>query len=176
LTIEEQFYLLWPFIVFYVKKENVTHVCIFLIISSIIIRLVLVNRVDTTDPLIVLLPSQFDCLALSALLALHKNKISKYKFVDFLIKKSFLLGLIGLFIYVILLCCKYGGLYEGYSAFQKPDLYLDRIWGTLIFFFIGLISIALMQFVMKTEHLMGVTSYHILEESLTDFIFIIGPS
>jgi peptidoglycan/LPS O-acetylase OafA/YrhL len=65
LAVEEQFYVLWPFVVLFCSRRVLTCICVLLIVAAPIFRFVM-----AFDPFaFVLLPGSFDCLACGALLA-----------------------------------------------------------------------------------------------------------
>lgn len=69
LAVEEQFYLLWPLIVYHLRRESLLRLCLILILSSLALR-VLLALDDELLAAYVLTPARMDALATGALLAL----------------------------------------------------------------------------------------------------------
>ncbi|GFO55417.1 acyltransferase [Geomonas sp. Red276] len=69
LCVEEQFYLFWPFLLFFVPKESLGRWVLGLIPLSILFRAYCLAS-GLSDQTIYLLPANFDCLAAGALLAI----------------------------------------------------------------------------------------------------------
>ncbi len=69
LAVEEHFYLLWPFVVFFLKPRVLMRVCILLLGACLLLRTVL--TLNGADPLItfVLTPCRIDTLAVGSFLA-----------------------------------------------------------------------------------------------------------
>jgi peptidoglycan/LPS O-acetylase OafA/YrhL len=64
LAVEEQFYIIWPFVVLFCSRRLLTCICVFLIAAAPIFRFALASKFA-----VVLLPGSFDCLACGSLLA-----------------------------------------------------------------------------------------------------------
>ena len=69
LAIEEQFYLIWPFLVFVLNREKLLRVSVFCMILALVLRIWLPFDMDRTTAY-VLLPTRMDSLAAGAILAL----------------------------------------------------------------------------------------------------------
>lgn len=94
LAIEEQFYLLWPMIVYFFSKRNLLIICISLFILSFLSRFVLLRVFHYENPFIVYmtLPSQIDCLVSGAIIAIlvGENQVKK-RILNYFLLGSFLL-------------------------------------------------------------------------------------
>ncbi len=84
LAVEEQFYFVWPLIVWRTNSKNLTRICVAALGISLIVRLLLVLRFGSGIWVYSLTPTRADGLfvgsALAAILAFHR-KISKRLFV-----------------------------------------------------------------------------------------------
>lgn len=69
LAIEEQFYLIWPFLVFAFDRNRLLHLTVYCMIIALVLRIWLPFGLDRTGAY-VLLPTRMDCLAAGAFLAL----------------------------------------------------------------------------------------------------------
>lgn len=72
LAVEEQFYLIWPFLVYFLNRRTLAWVCVILIIAAPITRLVILQN-GHTYLANVTLPSCMDMMAYGALLALVRS-------------------------------------------------------------------------------------------------------
>jgi peptidoglycan/LPS O-acetylase OafA/YrhL len=70
LAIEEQFYLLWPAVVYLCSRRTLTRVCVALIFTALATRTAMVLLHAHPIATIVLTPSKFDALAAGALIAI----------------------------------------------------------------------------------------------------------
>lgn len=70
LAIEEQFYLIWPFVVFHSSRKALVRVCLGAISAAWFFRLGMHLVVDTGIPGYALLPARMDALALGGLLSI----------------------------------------------------------------------------------------------------------
>jgi peptidoglycan/LPS O-acetylase OafA/YrhL len=66
LAVEEQFYLVWPFVIYYSKRSRVLIICMFLIIISLVIR----NYNADSDLSYVFTLSRVDALGIGAMMAI----------------------------------------------------------------------------------------------------------
>ena len=82
LAVEEQFYLLWPFIVYFTTKRQLQVLCLILIAASVISRYWIV--VNTTFVPFTPLTSNFDTLCLGALLAIvYRESVRRLRTMSF---------------------------------------------------------------------------------------------
>ena len=88
--IEEQFYILFPFVVYFLKKKWLPYFLVLVIIAASVIRL----QYDTWVPTYVLLGSRMDALAFGVLIAYYYQKLNFIQFVQ--TYKVIFLGLLGL--------------------------------------------------------------------------------
>lgn len=147
LAIEEQFYLFWPFIVYYMSRKNLLRLSVVLIIISPLLRILFYRMSGSVFMGNMLLFCQTDSLAFGAILALvpfqQQIKPSRLRNVLFL---SGLVLFLGLTVYLGIL---HGGknpadiLMTGYNAYNTPDGYLNTFWGPFIFSVVGLMASAL---------------------------------
>ena len=70
LSIEEQFYLLWPVAVFFLSLRNLMRTCVAVMLGSLILRLVLTTKGASFIVIHLWTPTRADSLAAGALLAL----------------------------------------------------------------------------------------------------------
>ena len=70
LSVEEQFYMLWPVVVFAFGRETLVRICVGLMLSALALRLALTAFHTPIIPIYVLAPCQMDSLAAGALVAL----------------------------------------------------------------------------------------------------------
>lgn len=144
LAIEEQFYLIWPAIVFLIPKNKLYLFCIFLIIFANIFKLyssVYFNQYQYAPML--LLFSQIDFLAFGCILACSKNKYINLKWIEYIISKSLQIGLTGILGIILTLYVNLGNLKLVFYMVEKPINYTNQFFTFIIFFFLGLISIGL---------------------------------
>jgi len=69
LAVEEQFYLIWPFVVFAFRRETLTAICACAVVAALICRLCLVIAAEPVAAFVAL-PCRMDTLAIGAFLAL----------------------------------------------------------------------------------------------------------
>lgn len=78
LAVEEQFYLIWPWVLLFIPDRRLPWALIAMIIGGILFRVISMTRM--TDPyteifpMLVLLPACIDCFAAGALLAYYHNR------------------------------------------------------------------------------------------------------
>lgn len=143
LAIEEQFYLLWPLIIYLTPNRLLPYVSSAVVILGIVFRLVAVLNSQNYLVVSILLFSQIDLLAMGSILAIYKTghfdiDIRKY------VKWAGFIGVLGIISVVSYIAIKYGvSLFVAYSYFRKPEFYALDLFTVNIYFFIGLVSIAL---------------------------------
>tara|TARA_Y100000589_G_scaffold309434_1_gene326956 strand:- start:271 stop:1632 length:1362 start_codon:yes stop_codon:yes gene_type:complete len=108
LAIEEQFYLLWPFLFFFLDAKRMKIVCLFLLLFSPLFRvIVLATGKDpffggdiTVIDLYVLTPGRLEGLVLGALLALHlrtgKDELEPERKLRALVKPALFFAIVGI--------------------------------------------------------------------------------
>ncbi len=78
LAVEEQFYLIWPWILLLMPDKYLPRVFIAMILGGILFRIISVTRMTDFNteifPMLVLLPACIDCFAAGALLAYYHNR------------------------------------------------------------------------------------------------------
>jgi peptidoglycan/LPS O-acetylase OafA/YrhL len=70
LAVEEQFYLLWPFVIRFLSAPMLRRICAGLLVASFTLRIVLVGAGAPFLAVYVLTPTRMDCLAVGAMIAL----------------------------------------------------------------------------------------------------------
>lgn len=78
LAVEEQFYLIWPLLVYFTPRRNLTKIVVGLLIGAPIIRAVLTFTSASHFPVYFLAPARMDLLAAGALLAIHRDTVAEY--------------------------------------------------------------------------------------------------
>jgi peptidoglycan/LPS O-acetylase OafA/YrhL len=143
LAIEEQFYLLWPLIIYLTPIRLLPAVSSAVVIIGVVFRLVAVLITQNYLVVSILLFSQIDLLALGSILAIYKTghfdiDIRKY------VKWAGFIGVLGIISVVFYIAVKYGvSLLVAYSYFKQPEFYALDLFTVNIYIFIGLVSIAL---------------------------------
>ncbi|MDW7696024.1 acyltransferase (plasmid) [Flammeovirgaceae bacterium SG7u.111] len=137
LAVEEQFYLLWPFVVYFLSHKQIKTCCIAIVILAILIRnLLIFNQLSWVAPYINTL-ARFDSLAIGALLVIYirYNK----EFIEKYISKFLLVT--GVLFISILIIIKANG---GHNPLLLTNPIMQSIGFTVIgFFFAALIAISL---------------------------------
>lgn len=84
LAIEEQFYLLWPLLVYHVRSKTLVYVCIFLVISAAIFRSMLLHFLPETgvNAAYTFTIARYDALAIGALVAIICRNEAWYYFFN----------------------------------------------------------------------------------------------
>lgn len=123
LAVEEQFYLIWPFVVWLVPRHRLVHVCIALIVIAQASRVALFWTSENYYYPVVLLLPQADTLAAGALLAcLHRGvSVGLYHRI---VACAAAAGGAGLLTFITVL---------GYPALRGPETYLHTPAGGLLF-------------------------------------------
>ena len=140
LAIEEQFYLLWPFIIFSFRNSNLIKVSLILILGAVLFRVVC-SYLERSY-YIVLLPYHMDLLIMGGVLALIKSGLTS-RIASFFTKYAFLIGLIGCVVCIGVLGYINNDTLNGYQYLDKSHNYIKNPITANIFFFIGLVSIGL---------------------------------
>lgn len=76
LAVEEQFYLTWPFAVYYLSRKHLIWLSVALVVAAPILRYVCTPLFPTMSAVYMLLPFRMDCIAAGALFALLKDKLT----------------------------------------------------------------------------------------------------
>lgn len=72
LAVEEQFYLIWPWVVLWSRRSTLTVICVLMVVLAPIFRIVMQAWLPMTEPT-VLMPSAADALGIGALLAICRH-------------------------------------------------------------------------------------------------------
>lgn len=146
LAIEEQFYLLWPALVYFLPLRLLSSACFVCIIGAILFRSIFIYVDNCFYCRSILLPSQIDLLAFGGLLACYKNSIVFNQWIKWLIKKALVIGGISIFLIIMLVGLKEtNNIVNGYGLMQYPEKYLNNIFTGQIFFFWGLFSVGVIK-------------------------------
>jgi len=141
LAIEEQFYLLWPFVIFFIPKDKIGWVCLATILLTLLYRLIATVFLNNPLATSVLLLSQTDSLALGALLAFIKNSDSKLNLLKTTLRWSIHIGVLGLVSIIIFLSWHYNlSFFAAYNILRTPNMYLINGFTSQIYLFVALIA------------------------------------
>lgn len=144
LAVEEQFYLLWPLLIWLIPEKHFSKLCISTILLGIIFRTFSVLYINNKFVPSILLFSQVDSLALGALLACYKVNIIKNKIYYFFVRYSILTGLFGIILVLIYISIKTKiNIVSAYNLLKTPEGYITNPFTVQLFFFIGLFSLGL---------------------------------
>lgn len=146
LAIEEQFYLIWPLVVFYVNSKFLPLVSFGLILGGVFFRIVVLFFSNNYLLTSITLFSQIDLLALGSLLATYKVGLLKIKSVKIPLF-LFVFGIFGIFGVIYYMSCKYNvDLVTAYMFFKVPQKYALDVISVNIYFFVGLVSFSVIYF------------------------------
>jgi len=150
LAIEEQFYLLWPFIIYWVPRNKIGLFCLLTIFVTFIYRIICSVFLHNTLAASVLLLSQTDSLALGGILAFLKNKDDGYNLKKLALHYSIIVGFLSLFLVILSLSFRYNvSIAEAYHLLRSPDKYLVDGFTSQLFFFVALISFGIIDLIIR---------------------------
>jgi len=142
LAIEEQFYLIWPLVIYFLPYRYLLGFSFLFILISIGYR-----TLSVLNPFfnIVHLPAQIDSLMLGGVIAilkingiLHKDNFKLYR------NASLFIGALGIVIVILLLAKKNSSsITQTYAEFGKSVEYKNSVFGIHTFFFVAIFSIGL---------------------------------
>lgn len=141
LAIEEQFYIIWPFFIYFINAKYLKFLFPTIIIFSVVFR---TFGIELFKYNYINLLSQLDSLVIGAMLALLLFNQISIKRLKLIMKFSLLMGIIGIFTTLIYLSRIYS-LALGTTFMEiggKVD-YLHNKLGVNLFFFISLIALGL---------------------------------
>jgi len=155
LAIEEQFYLIWPLLIWLIPNKHLIKLCYFLIFFGIGFRTLTVlagyNNLTTS----ILLFSQIDTLALGGLLACHINLKKNDTNYNLFFKNVWILGIIGIGLVIFQIGINNNAsFYNSYTLFAKPEGYLNNGFTANIYFFVGLLSVGLIYFCINSKYIL----------------------
>lgn len=137
LAIEEQFYLLWPLLVFSIDKEKIIKFCIVYLIAAPFIRLIIFLHYPNID-LNVFTPTRLDGFMVGALLSISFWKgennwigLKKIVLISFVFSFAFLL---------LIMICNSGFLYHLWYFRIFGYLMISIFYGSLLYYSINLSS------------------------------------
>jgi peptidoglycan/LPS O-acetylase OafA/YrhL len=82
LAVEEQFYLLWPFAIYWLSERGIAALSCGLIVLAPVLRWIFTPILGSPWPIYALTPFRMDLLAMGALLAIvwrhHREKIERF--------------------------------------------------------------------------------------------------
>lgn len=144
LAIEEQFYLLWPLLIYIIPDKYLLKLIISTLLFSILFRCITILLGGNYFVVSILLPSQMDSLAVGALLSVLKSKNEYSIFFNKIKIISFLTGLVGIFGIILHMSVDRNiSFMNAYLALQNPQNYLSNIFTSNIYFFLSLISVSI---------------------------------
>ena len=146
LAIEEQFYIIWPAIIYFIPLRSLSTTCSLMIAAALIYRMTNIYIGGCFYCTSILLPSQLDLLAFGGLLACFKNGLIQNDKIKYLIKTSWIIGLVGLTIIIFTVGVNNGNVLSGYDLLKSPENYQMNIFTGQIFFFLALIAVGLIKF------------------------------
>ena len=79
-AIEEQFYLAWPLIIFFLRRNTVMWLCAVFMIVAFCLRLYLLDAGSHPTTIYVLTPARFDAIAAGAFAALAFRSVGQWRF------------------------------------------------------------------------------------------------
>lgn len=149
LAIEEQFYLLWPLLIFLIPTKHLPKLCSVFIIIAITFRIIMVVlNYDYASS--ILLFSQIDSLALGASLACYKNGYIKNKTTEFIYRNSMFIGFAGIILIIVYNCYIYKiDFLSSYKLFVSPPGYVNNPFTIQIYFFVSMVSMGLLLYCYK---------------------------
>lgn len=166
LAIEEQFYLVWPFIIFFFPPKKIGWVCLGIILSVFLYRALATMVFNNPLATSIMLISQADSLSLGCLLAFLRKEHSDSRAVKIGISLSIPVGAIGLLSVIFYLSQYYDIPFESaYSLLRSSDKYLINGFTSQIYFFIALIAFG-------TIHLIITKPQSLLSRILGSRIFV----
>jgi peptidoglycan/LPS O-acetylase OafA/YrhL len=143
LCIEEQFYLIFPLLVYLIPKRKIPLMCCIIIVTGIIFRIFSIIFFDNIYLVSISPFSQIDLLALGALLSCKERNLFTSKILIQFVKYSLATGISGLLIVIAVVGAINNDLSGGYHSLKSPGNYQNNIFTAQIFFFLGLISIGI---------------------------------
>jgi len=145
LAIEEQFYLIWPAVIYFIPLKWLSPSCLIFISVALLYRIFNIYWGGCFYCTSILLPSQLDLLAFGGLLACYKSDLIQNSTIKFLIKISWIIGLVGLLFIVLAIGINHGNVLKSYDFLKSPESYQQNIFTGQIFFFLALIAVGLIK-------------------------------
>lgn len=143
LAIEEQFYLVWPLIVFYASRRQLQVLCVVVIVAAAVLRGVLALH-GPGEAAAVLMPCRADSLAIGAFVALAARRASELNTLGTAAKFVFVGGLValvvcdqtpGLFVHVYLLFSAAAFVFAALLVMvvtSQPQTFLAAVFGSRV--------------------------------------------
>lgn len=127
LAVEEQFYLIWPFLVVFTPSRFLPIACTVIILSSVICRLVIHIYLPgiAESAVYILTPARLDSLAIGALLAIMLTDKQKSRFIDGSVAIVFIISLIYMLTTLIIA--------RSFSATEPGWQILNQTFAALLF-------------------------------------------
>ncbi|MDP4129307.1 MAG: acyltransferase [Bacteroidota bacterium] len=119
LAVEEQFYLVWPWIILFIPNKYLTKVFTAMVIAGVLFRVISISNMTEQNmqifPMLVLAPACMDCFAAGAILAYYHNQgYTNNKWLKWL-----LIGIIPIWLFLI------------FSHHRRIFLGMDRVFVSL---------------------------------------------
>lgn len=92
LAIEEQFYIFWPIVVFYVRPGKLLYVTLFLIVTSLCLRLYFLSYPELFAKVYIFTPTRLDGLAIGSAMACMVRNPRAIEWLNSNVKKIFFLS------------------------------------------------------------------------------------
>jgi peptidoglycan/LPS O-acetylase OafA/YrhL len=121
LCVEEQFYLIFPLLVFLVPKKQIAFMCEIIVIIGILFRCCAVMFSGNIYLVSISPISQIDLLALGVLLSCRERNLLRHTIVKKMIKHSLIIGLAGLVITIGIVGVINGNFLQEYSLCKQPE-------------------------------------------------------
>lgn len=135
LAVEEQFYLIWPLIIFKVSAVRLRIIVLTLFIIALAVRIYFLNIVPGSSLFFTVLPVQMDALAAGAGAALIVRSTAS----DLYIKKYALLCLLLASLFAVFLVT-----HNGYDSYWNPKIWTIKPSNVLLFSLFSIFSAALL--------------------------------
>jgi peptidoglycan/LPS O-acetylase OafA/YrhL len=143
LCIEEQFYVVFPLLVFLTPKRKIPLMCGIIIAAGIVFRISSVIFFDNIYMVSISPFSQIDLLACGVLLCCRQRDLITSKTLTQLIKHSLTIGIVGLAVVIAAVGALHDDVLGGYHLLSSPGNYQNNVFTAQIFFFLGLISVGI---------------------------------
>ena len=160
LAIEEQFYLLWPLLVWLVPNRHLGRLCLAVIGLGMLFRVIAIPLNLAGFPTWILLFAQMDALALGALLACHRLDLGTPRWARAVLDHAMLIGLAGIGAIVLELGLRFHRTpLRAYALFESAQGYVNQPATAQIYLFLALIAVGLILGCLRSQ---GGGTYQVL--------------